>query len=311
MTDQLHTQSSLADAVKSLTSQFTVEVTPREVRKYPGLLAELFPSGTSVYTTFLPATPFSDTVAAAKVLLSQGMRPVPHLAARNIADGAGLDRMVGELAAIGVEELLVIGGSISKPVGSVTDSMQVLRSGVMARHGIRRVGVAGHPEGNKDIGDQGLAAALAAKNQLAAELGIDMYLVTQFCFAAEPIIAWERRIREAGNRLPVHVGLAGLSSPVSLLKFGLACGVGPSLKVLRKQSGGVLKLATSSVYYPDQPLLGIARSTQDDPGSLIQRLHFFPFGALQPTAAWLRKLSEGSFRIDGRQDRVAVSGEGA
>lgn len=309
MTDRLRAEPSLTEIIKSLTSQCTIEVTPREVRKHPGLLAELFPAGTCVYTTFLPATPFSDTVAAAKALLDQGMRPVPHLAARNIADEAELDRMVGQLAAIGVEELLVIGGSITRPAGSVADSMQVLRSGVMARHGIKRVGVAGHPEGNKDIGDQALTTALRAKNELAAELGIDMYLVTQFCFAAEPIVAWERRIRETGNRLPVHVGLAGLSSPVSLLKFGLACGVGPSLKVLRKQSGGVLKLATSPVYSPDQPLLGVARSIQDDPGSLVRRFHFFPFGALKPTAEWLRKLNEGSFRVDDRQDRVAVAGE--
>jgi methylenetetrahydrofolate reductase (NADPH) len=301
----------MTETIRSLTSHFTVEVTPREVRKNPGLLAELLPAGTRVYTTFLAATPFSETAAAAKALLDQGMRPVPHLAARNIADEAELDRMVGELAAIGVEELLVIGGSISKPAGTLTDSMQVLRSGVLARHGIRRVGVAGHPEGNKDIGDRGLAAALAAKNLVAAELEFDMYLITQFCFAAEPIIAWERRIREAGNRLPVHVGLAGLSSPVSLLKFGLACGVGPSLKVLRKQSGGVLKLATSAVYCPDQPLLGIARSIQADAGSLIRHVHFFPFGALRPTAEWARKVSEGSYRIEGRQDRIAVAGEGA
>jgi methylenetetrahydrofolate reductase (NADPH) len=311
VTDHLRTESSLTDIVKSLTSEFTVEVTPREVRKSPGLLAELFPAGTRVFTTFLAAAPFGDTVAAAKDLLGQGMRPVPHLAARNIADKAELDRMVGELAAIGVDELLVIGGSIGQPAGSVTDSSQVLRSGVLARHGIRRVGVAGHPEGNKDIGDLALAAALRDKNQLAAELGLDMYLLTQFCFAAEPVVAWERRIREAGNRLPVHVGLAGLTSPVSLLKFGLACGVGPSLKVLRKQSGGVLKLAATPVYYPDEPLLGIARSVRDDPGSLIRGVHFFPFGALRPTAEWVRKLSDGSFRIDGQQRGFAVAREGA
>jgi methylenetetrahydrofolate reductase (NADPH) len=312
VTDQLRTEFPTTKTVRSLASRFTVEVTPRDVRKSGGLLGELFPEGTRAYITFLPASPFSETVAAARALLGQGLRPVPHLAARNIVDEAELDRMVADLAAIGVDELLVIGGSISKPAGTVTDTMQVLRSGVLARHGIQRVGVAGHPEGNRDIGDRGLAAALTAKNLLAAEIGIDMYLVTQFCFAAEPVVAWERRIRQAGNRLPVHVGLAGLSSPLSLLKFGIACGVGPSLKVLRKQSGGVLKLATSAVYYPDQPLLGLARSIQADPGSLIRQVHFFPFGALRPTAEWARTLSEGSFRVDERQDRiVTVAGEGA
>ncbi len=53
------------------------------------------------------------------------------------------------------------------------------------------------------------------------------------------------------------------------------------------------------------------RSIQDDPESLIRRLHFFPFGALQLTAGWLREFGAGSFRVDGRQDRVAVSREGA
>jgi methylenetetrahydrofolate reductase (NADPH) len=137
-----------------------------------------------------------------------------------------------------------------------------------------------------------------------------MYLLTQFCFAPEPIIAWERRIREAGNRLPVHVGLPGLTSPASLIKFGLACGVGPSLKVLRKQSGGVLKLATTPVYYPDQTLLGVARSAADDPASLFRSVHFFPFGALRPTAEWVRKLQEGGFRVDAQRDRVAVAEAG-
>lgn len=307
MADQLRTDSRLAGAVMSLTDQFTIEVTPKEIRKNPGLLADVLPRGTRVYTTFLPATPFSDTVAAAGALIGQGMRPVPHLAARSVADEDELDRMVGQLADIGVKELLVIGGSVSHPVGGVTESMQVLRSGVLARHGILRVGVAGHPEGNKDIGDRALADALAEKNAFAQATGTDVYLVTQFCFAAEPIIAWERRIREAGNRLPIHIGLPGLSSPMSLLKFGLACGVGPSLKVLRKQTGGVLKLATSAVYYPDQPLVGVARSIQADPGSLVRRVHFFPFGAVRPTADWVQKLRAGRFQIDVQQERVAVA----
>jgi methylenetetrahydrofolate reductase (NADPH) len=311
VTEQPHDESRLADTIRLLTDQFTLEVTPKEVRKHPGLLAELLPAGTRVYTTFLPATPFSDTVAAARALIDQGMRPVPHLAARSVADQAELDRMVGSLAEIGVTELLVIAGSVANPAGSVTDSMQVLRSGVLARHGIRRVGVAGHPEGNKDIGDRALAAALAEKNTLAMETGIETYLLTQFCFAAEPIIAWERRIREAGNRLPVHVGLPGLTSPASLIKFGLACGVGPSLKVLRKQSGGVLKLATTSVYYPDQTLLGLARAASADPDSLLRSVHFFPFGALRPTTQWVGRLREGGFRVDADAGRVAVAEAGA
>jgi methylenetetrahydrofolate reductase (NADPH) len=293
--------------VASLASDFTLEVTPKEVLKQPGLLAEVLPPGTRVYTTFLANTSFADTVAAAAAVRSQGMRPVPHLAARNVLDYAELDRMVGELAAAGVDELLVIAGSLKHPAGEISESLQILTSGALQRHGIRRVGVAGHPEGNTDIGDDRLAKALQAKNEFAAESGCDVYLLTQFCFAPEPIIEWERRIRAVGNRLPVHVGLPGLTSPVSLVKFGLACGVGPSLKVLRKQSGGVLRLATKSVYFPDQTLLGLARSIAADPESLIRKVHFFPFGAVAPTSRWVSDIAGGRFAIDDQRDRVTVA----
>jgi methylenetetrahydrofolate reductase (NADPH) len=297
----------LPQAVMSLAAGFSLEVTPREVRKHPGLCREILPARTRVYTTFLPNTPFSDTVDAAASLVEQGMRPVPHLAARNVEDERELDRMVGRLADAGVSELLVIAGSLNHPRGTISESLQVLRSGVLARHGITRVGVAGHPEGNRDIGDEALAASLRAKNEFAADNGHDVYLLTQFCFAAEPIVDWERRIRAAGNELPIVVGLPGLASPVSLVKFGLACGVGPSLKVLRKQSGGVLKLATKAVYYPDQTLFGLAQSVRSDPSSLIRGVHFFPFGALTPTADWIQQITGGRFRIDHRQGRLAVT----
>jgi len=299
--------AELPAMVRSLTTGFSVEMTPADVRKNPGLCRESLPAGTRVYLTFLPRTPFGDTVKAAISLIEQGMRPVPHIAARGIADTAELDRIVGQLADVGVTELLVIAGSLRSPKGTLGDTMAVLRSGVPACHGITRIGVAGHPEGSPDIDADALATALRDKNDFAAQTGCEMYLLTQFCFDAPPIVAWERRIRAAGNQLPVHIGLPGLTSPKRLLKFGLACGVGPSLKVLRKQAGGVLSLATTSAYYPDQTLLGLASSLRDDEGSRISGVHFFPFGATAPTADWAKQIADGQFQIDDRQERLAVT----
>jgi methylenetetrahydrofolate reductase (NADPH) len=85
-------------------------------------------------------------------------------------------------------------------------------------------------------------------------------------------------------------GIPGVTSPPVLLKFALACGIGPSVEVLRKQSGGLLKLATTRLWRPDQLAEGIARSTIDDPGSLIQGLHLFPFGGVERSARWLAEL---------------------
>jgi methylenetetrahydrofolate reductase (NADPH) len=288
-----------------LLTAFSFEITPKEHGRLRPL-PELVEPGTSVYITYLPRTRWSETLAVARQVAAEGMNPVPHLAARAVPDRARLRSMVGDLAAVGVREVLLVAGSLAAPAGEFHDTMQVLETGVLEDAGITRVGVAGHPEGTPDIDDAALADALSRKNALAAEHGLDLRIVTQFCFAAEPIVAWERRIRAAGNTLPVHVGLPGLTSPAKLLRFGLSCGVGASLKVLRKQAGGVLKLATTPVYHPDETLLGLARAIEADPASLLRAAHFFPFGAVEATTAWADGIRRGRFVVDDR-DRLSVT----
>lgn len=274
----------MSAAVRGLLSPFSVEITPRETTKLPPLSGLLDP-GTAVYLTFLPNVPWEQTLDAVRWVAHDGMRPVPHIAARGVPDRATLGRMLGELAAEGVEEVLLIAGGMA-PVGEFHETVQILDSGCLEEAGIRRVGVAGHPEGHPDVADDVLTWALAAKNRIARDRGLDMHLVTQFTFAAEPVVAWERRLRAMGNTLPIHVGLPGVTSPTKLIKFGLSCGVGPSLSVLRKQAGGVLKLATTAAYKPEDTLLDLADAIAADPRSLLSSAHFFPFGALAATAEW-------------------------
>lgn len=291
-------------ALRRLLSSFSVEVTPREAAHLPPL-GEVLAPGTAVYVTSLPRAPWADTVAVARRLTGAGMRPVPHLAARAVPDRAALRRMLAEVAAVGVTDVLLVAGSVRTPAGEYTETAQVLDSGCLEEAGITRVGVAGHPEGSPDIPADRLAAALAAKNRIARVRGLDVRIVTQFCFAAEPIVAWERRIRAAGNTMPVHVGLAGLTSPARLLRFGLSCGVGPSLQVLRKHAGGVLKLATTPVHRPDDVVAGLAAAAAADPESLLRAVHFFPFGSLPATAAWAADVRDGRVALPARPSASA------
>jgi len=297
-------EAAVGAALRRLVAPFSVEITPREAKNLPPL-QDVLAGGTAVYLTFLPRVPWPDTVAAARRVAEAGMRPVPHLAARAVPDRAALRRMLTDLAAMGVDELLLVGGSLPTPVGEFHETAQILDSGCLEEAGIVRVGVAGHPEGSPDIGDDELAAALAAKNSIARERGLDVRIVTQFCFAAEPIVEWERRIRAAGNLLPVHVGLPGLTSPARLLRFGLSCGVGASLKVLRTQAGGVLKLASTSVYRPEETLLGLAAAVAAEPRSLLRAVHFFPFGSLVPTAEWATGVRDGRITLHARASVTA------
>jgi methylenetetrahydrofolate reductase (NADPH) len=216
--------------------------------------------------------------------------PVPHLAARSIAGGDQLDALLGRLAEeAGVDDVLVIAGGVKEPVGAYTSSMDILDSGLLERHGIVRAGVAGHPEGSPDIPADGEREALAAKNAFAARSGIELRIVTQFALSPEPYVAWERRVRAEGNRLPVVAGIPGVTSPPALLRYALACGVGPSLEVLRKQTGGLVRLAASREWRPSQLAQGIAYWADADPASLFRGLHLYPFGGVEASADWLAR----------------------
>ena len=297
--------ADLGATLRNLLSPFSVEITPREAPTLPPL-PELLAPGTAVYLTFLPNAPWAETVAVARTVREAGMRPVPHLAARAVPDRAALRRMLADLTDVGVEDVLVLAGSLATPVGEFHEAAQVLDSGLLEEAGIVRVGIVGHPEGHPDVADDELYRALVTKCRIARERGLDLNIVTQFAFAAEPIVAWERGIRAMGVDAPVHVGLPGLTSPTRLLRFGLRCGVGASLKVLRQQAGGVLKLATSPVHHPDATLVGIAAAVAADPASLLRGIHFFPFGALAATAAWAVDIRDGRFEMDDR-DRLRVT----
>ena len=284
---------AVAERMRALAATASIEVTPREAG---GLreLAGLLPSGTTVYITKLPTAPPEATERAAAEIREAGHVPVPHVAVRGFASLDELDAHLAVMARdAGVDDVLVVGGSIKSPAGGLTNTMQVLRSGLLQAHGIRRAGVAGHPEGSPDIPPQALQEALREKNEFAAESDIQLRVVTQFALAPGPYVRWEQAARSAGNRLPVTAGLPGVTSPPRLLKFALACGIGPSIEVLRKQSGGLLRLATTRVWRPDALLEGIAAAVDADPDSLFAGMHMFPFGGLRETAVWLADMRAG------------------
>ena len=278
------------DELRGFAAAASIEVTPKaasELTELDGLL----PPATNVYVTALPGADLDDLVEAAGSVRAAGHEPVPHIPARAIAGREALDRLLGALSAeAGVVDVLVVGGSVKDQAGEYSSSIEILESGLLERHGIIRAAVAGHPEGTPDIPPDVVRASLAAKNAFAAGSPIELRLVSQFALAAEPYVVWERAIRAEGNRLPVFAGIPGVTSPATLLKYGLACGIGPSLEILRKQTGGLLKLATTRHWRPDEVARGIAEAAAADPDSLIRGLHVFPFGGLRRSAEWLAEM---------------------
>lgn len=295
-----------SDAVRALARDWSIEVTPKEMLKLPAHVADDIPKGTHVYITWLSGGDVGATVDAAGRLAALGMRPVPHLAARAIRDEAALADLLERLRSeAGVRKVLLVGGALARPVGRFDASIQVLRTGLLQRHGIECAGVGGHPEGSPDIDAGALAQALLGKNAYARDQSFPLEITTQFCFSADPVIAWERDIRSAGNGLPIAVGLAGLAGVSTLIRHARNCGVGSSIGVLLKQASKVLKLA--SAVEPSDVILGLARARQADPACRIGRLHFFPFGALAETVRYVRALADGRFELDEVRQRLVVS----
>ena len=110
-----------------------------------------------------------------------------------------------------------------------------MESGLLQKAGILRMAIGGFPEGNPNISDAVLEEALAAKVNFAHSAGLQLSIMTQFCFEAEPVVAWLHRVRAMGIDVPVRIGLAGPAGLVTLMRYAVHCGVGNSLKVLSEK----------------------------------------------------------------------------
>jgi methylenetetrahydrofolate reductase (NADPH) len=165
--------------------------------------------------------------------------------------------------------------------------------------------VAGHPEGHRDVSDDLLRDALRRKNAYASRTGAQVYIVTQFTFSADPVVAWEKAYRNDIGQLPVTVGLPGLATTKTLLKYAMDCGVGASLQAFSKRAASLTKLLTVST--PDDIVVGLARRKVEAPESPINGVHFFPFGGLKRTAEWANKIAAGDFEVTDDQQGLRVA----
>ena len=279
--------AATGDAVlASLLQDFSIEVMPRTAQKIENFRA-ILPQGTRVYIAHIEGTPIEDMTATARRIAEEGFPVMPHFAARGIENRSQLEdwvlRYQGEA---GVDQALLLGGGYTAPVGEFDSSMALMETGVFDKHGFRRLHVAGHPEGNADIdpdrSDRNVMAALRWKQKFAERTDAEMAIVTQFCFEAEPVIAWADRLKAEGIDLPVHIGVAGPAKLQSMIKFAMACGVGPSLRVLQRRAADVTKLVMP--FTPEDFLADLAHHKAAHPDFNIDKVHFFPLGGIDKTA---------------------------
>ncbi|WP_313197711.1 methylenetetrahydrofolate reductase [Rhizobium sp.] len=275
----------------ALLDGYSIEVMPRTAAKIENF-REFLPAGTRVYIAHIDGTPIEDMVATAKRLTDDGYAVMPHVPARLIRDKAMLEDWISRYVnEAGVSQALLLAGGLSSPRGELESSLQLLETGLFGRYGFKRLNVAGHPEGNKDIDKDGTTRlvdrALKFKQAYSENSDAEMAIVTQFAFDAGSIIRWTERIAEAGVTLPIHMGVAGPTKLQTLIKFAISCGVGPSLSVLQRRAMDLSKLLVP--YEPDEFLTDIANYKATHPQSLIDEIHVFPLGGIRASADWVNE----------------------
>jgi methylenetetrahydrofolate reductase (NADPH) len=274
--------------VEAFLQDYSIEVMPRTAEKIDNF-RDLLPTGTRVYIAHIEGTPIEDMVATAKRLSEDGYPVMPHFPARIIKDKATLENWIAMYQGeAGVDQALLLAGGVDTPHGDYHSSMQLLESGAFDAAGFKRLHVAGHPEGNKDIDPDGglknVTDALHWKQKFNDTTDAEMALATQFAFEAGPIIKWADDLKAAGIDLPIHIGIAGPAKLQTLIKFAIACGVGPSLKVLQKRAKDVTKLLLP--FEPTDVLTELAAHKAANPDFNITHVHFFPLGGIKTNANW-------------------------
>lgn len=274
-----------SQALCALLNNYSVEMTAKDVPELEAA-ADGIPPGTKIPVTFLPGETFDDRISAAKHVRELGFIPIPHISARRLESQEELESFLSGLQReAAVDHAFVVAGDLPQPMGPYEDALSIIRTGLLAQYGIRRVGISGYPEGHPDIGNDKLWRAKRDKQAALHDRGHDFAVVTQFTFDAEPVLNWLEQVRAEGVDALVRIGVPGPASVKRLLSFAARCGVGASAKVMRKYGLSITKLLSTAG--PDALIKDLADGLDPSKhGDVL--LHFYPFGGLRTTAEWIR-----------------------
>lgn len=267
---------------------YSIEMTAKDVESLRAAAPAMAPE-TPVAVTFLPGETLSARLDAIKLVRARGFEPMPHFSARRIASAAEFEEyLAAATAQAGVKRCFVIAGDPSEPEGPFFDSSALIVSGAFERMGVTAIGIGGHPEGHPNMTEEQCWSVLEAKCVEIEGRGMAPLIVTQFAFDGERVLEWLRALRGRGIDAPVRIGVPGPAGIKTLMRFAARCGVGASAAVLAKYGISITQLFGSMG--PDRLVASLAHGIGPDHGRV--RLHFYPFGGLEKTIAWINGYEE-------------------
>ena len=289
-------EQHLRTHLKKLIEGYSIEVTPRSAANIESF-KDVLPQNTRVYIAHIEHEDIKAMVSTAKKINEEGFHAMPHFPARVIKNAAELNDWISMYQNdAGVNEALLLAGGLSKPFGDFESSIELIESGKFDNAGFKRLHIAGHPEGNKDIDPDGgvthVTQALSWKQEFSKRTDASMAITTQFCFDAQAVKQWADNIKLNGIDIPIHIGIAGPAKLQTLIKFSIECGVGASMKILTKRAKDITKLLLP--YKPTQILSDLANYKAQDSSFNIEQVHFFPLGGIKRAAEFVEEFSNSN-----------------
>jgi methylenetetrahydrofolate reductase (NADPH) len=277
-----------APTAVGLLTDFSLEMTGKDVDDLRAAVP-LLPTGTRVNVTFLGNEDLPMRLDAARAVREAGLVPVPHISARRLRSQEELETYLGALQDAGASDsVFTVGGDPATPAGPFDSALAVIRTGTLPRYGVRRVSIAGYPEGHPDIPDDVLWDALRDKAAALAEQGLEGSIITQFAFDEEPVLAWIERVRAEGIDLPIRVGVPGPAGVTRLLGFARRFGIGANAMIVRKYGFSLTSLMGSAG--PDKLIAALASGFDPARHGRVQ-LHFYTFGGIHATSQWIQEFT--------------------
>ena len=288
-------EPDVAASIAQLAREASIEINVHDV----GHLEEsrrLLPAGKAMYVSHLPKQEWRETEETCRAVRAAGFRPVPHVPVRLLPDAATMHRVLGGFVNTAqVDEVLLFSGDYPQAAGPYSEVLQLVSSGALQQHGLKRLSVAGHPEGHPKVQVAAIRHAELDKVRMAQQAGLELTLVTQFFFEQTPFLEWARELRSAGVQARIVGGLAGPTKLSSLIKFAMRCGAGASMRVLTARPAAFTKFLGD--HGPESVLRGLAQARCDNTSD-FSGVHLFSFGGFVKACQWLQAIAEGRFLLD-------------
>lgn len=274
-------RSTVQDHLRGLVENMGFEVMP--FKGIEGKVTAAVPKDVPLSVTTTEAKGIDRTVEVALHLHEAGYAVAPHLAARQFLDQDHVERIVGQLAAAGVDHIFVVGGDVPEPKGPFTEATHLLRAIGETGHRFGKVGVGSYPEGHPLVDDSTLQSVLVDKAAIADNT------VTQMCFDPGVITGWWDQMAAAGaGDLKLRVGLPGPINRQKLIRISAGIGLGQSARFLQKQSG-LWRFFLPGAYNPTKLVKKLAKA-QVGAATPAWGLHIYTFNEVQGATEWRAKL---------------------